>query len=100
MIENAVSTDPDAARWQRLPSVVQAEMAPDQAALLHLGTGQYHALNEVGTHIWALLQLPRTPHELCTALCSEYDVDPQRCAHEVATYLNVLHAAQLIEPVR
>ena len=33
--------------WQRSTQVVQAEMAPGQAALLHLETGQYHALNEV-----------------------------------------------------
>jgi len=100
MSEHAPHTPPNSARWKRTASVVQAEMAPEQAALLHLGTGQYHVLNEVGTHIWTLLQLPRAPDELCTALCSEYDVDPQRCADEVATYLNVLHAAQLIEPVR
>ena len=99
MSEHAPHTAPNPARWKRVANVVQAEMAPEQAALLHLGTGQYHALNAVGTRIWALLQLPRTLDALCAALCLEYDVDPERCADEVATYLDVLHAARLIEAV-
>ena len=99
MSEHAPRTAPNPARWKRVANVVQAEMAPEQAALLHLGTGQYHALNAVGTRIWALLQLPRTLDELCAALCMEYDVDPERCTDEVATYLDVLHAARLIEAV-
>lgn len=86
-------------RWQKSARVVQAEMAPGQAALLHLGTGQYHALNEVGTRIWALMAEPRTLAEVCAVLCAEYAIDPERCAAEVGTYLGVLHGAQLIEPV-
>jgi len=85
-------------RWQKSARVVQAEMAPGQAALLHLGTGQYHALNEVGTRIWALMAEPRTLGEICEVLCAEYAVDTERCSTEVRRYLNVLHGAQLIEP--
>lgn len=86
-------------RWQKSARVVQAEMAPGQAALLHLGTGQYHALNEVGTRIWGLMAEPRTLAEICAVLCAEYAIDAERCATEVGTYLGVLHGAQLIEPV-
>lgn len=85
-------------RWQKSARVVQAEMAPGQAALLHLGTGQYHALNEVGTRIWELLAEPTDLGEICQVLCTEYAVDAQRCTAEVEHYLGVLHGAQLIEP--
>jgi len=85
-------------RWQKSARVVQAEMAPGEAALLHLGTGQYHALNEVGTRIWTLIAEPRTLAEICAVLCVEYAVDAERCAAEVGSYLDVLHGAHLIEP--
>ena len=85
-------------RWQKSARVVQAEMAPGEAALLHLGTGQYHALNEVGTRIWALLAEPSSLGEICAVLCAEYEVDAERCTTEVVNYLGVLHGAQLIEP--
>ncbi len=84
--------------WQRSTQVVQAEMAPGQAALLHLETGQYHALNEVGTRIWELLAEPCTLDQICALLCTEYAVDAERCATEVASYLRVLEGAHLIEP--
>lgn len=88
----------DAARWRRVGGVVEAELAPGQAALMQLETGQYHALNEVGTRIWALLETARTTEDLCAVLCTEYAIEPPRCAAEVATYLGQLHDARLIEP--
>ena len=60
-------------RWQQAAGVVQAQMAPGQTALLHLATARYHAMNEVGSRIWALLEQPRTLAALCEALCEEYD---------------------------
>ena len=86
-------------RWQQAAGVVQAQMAPGQTALLHLATARYHAMNEVGSRIWTLLEQPRTLAALCEALCEEYDIDPARCAEEVATYLASLRADQLIEPL-
>lgn len=88
-----------ATRWKRMSGVVQAEMAPGQTALLNLDTGQYHALNETGTRIWALLDQPCAFDQICAVLCSEYAIDAQRCADELSAYLQILLGARLIEPV-
>ena len=73
-------------------------MTPGQLALLNLTTGQYHALNEVGSSIWALLEQPHSVEALCAALCEEYDIDTPRCLTEVTLYLGTLRALQLIDP--
>ena len=72
-------------------------MAPGQVALLHLGTGQYHALNEVGTRIWELLENPATLEEICDVLTCEYDIEHEDCASEARGFLESLEKAQLIE---
>lgn len=89
--------NPQGTRWTKTADVVQAQMGPDQTALLHMRTGQYHALNEVGSRIWMLLDHLHSLEDLCAVLSKEYDVDPVRCAQEVASYLATLHASQLIE---
>lgn len=99
MTEAALVYDPSGTRWQQAAGVVQAQMAPGQTALLHLATARYHAMNEVGSRIWALLEHPQTLAALCTTLCDEYDIDAERCANEVAAYLASLHADQLVEPL-
>ncbi len=89
----------EATRWKRMSGVVQAEMGPGQTALLNLDTGQYHALNETGTRVWALLERPCAFDEMCAVLCAEYAIDARRCADEVSAYLQMLLDAQLIERV-
>lgn len=97
MSEAAVETLPGR-HWKQAPGVVQAEFGPGQTALLHLTTGRYHALNGVGSRIWALLAEPCTLARLSATLCGEYDIDAARCAPEVEQYLSVLQGLDLIEP--
>jgi hypothetical protein len=96
MGEAAVKVLPER-RWKQAPDVVQAELGPGQTAVLHLTTGRYHALNGVGSRIWALLAEPCTMASLCATLCNEYDVDTERCAREVERYLSMLSGLQLVE---
>lgn len=99
MTETTPVYDPSGTRWLQAASVVQAQMAPGQTALLHLATARYHAMNEIGSRIWALLEQPHTLAALCATLCEEYDIDAELCANEVAAYLATLHADQLVEPL-
>lgn len=96
MGEAAVKVLPER-QWRQAPDVVQAELGPGQTAVLHLTTGRYHALNGVGSRIWALLAAPCTASRLCATLCDEYDVDTELCAQEVERYLSMLQGLQLIE---
>lgn len=69
----------------------------DGAVILHLASGQYFGLNEVGARIWALLARPRSIEDIQDEILVEYDVDIDRCAREVRTLLSDLKQANLIE---
>jgi len=94
-----MSVHENTAQWRQAAGIVEAELAPGQAALLQLETGQYHALNEVGTHVWSLLDAPRTLDEVCAVMCAEYTIEPAQCAAQIGAYLAQLRDARLIEPV-
>lgn len=48
----------------------------------------YHAVDEIGARIWALLQSPTTLPALVDRLTVEFDVDGERCRADVAPFLD------------
>src|SRR5438477_9116302 len=68
-----------------------------EAAVLHLGSGLYYGLNDVGARVWELIQEPRRVHDLADTILREYEVDRPRCEKDLATFLSALAAAGLIE---
>ncbi len=79
------------AQLQRLivatPNAVSCELA-GEAVILDASSGQYFALDAIGSRIWEWLQKPCTPASLCERLMEEYDVEPERCEADVATLIN------------
>lgn len=69
----------------------------DEAAILNTKRGIYYGLDPVGTEIWKLLQKPCKVAEIHQALLQEYDVEPERCQHDLLTLLEDLLKAGLIE---
>ncbi len=69
----------------------------DEAAILHLKSGIYFGLNEVGAFLWRRLQQPATVAALETAVLAEYAVTPEQCAADVQALLADLLAQKLIE---
>jgi coenzyme PQQ synthesis protein D (PqqD) len=67
----------------------------DEAVIL--GRDTYYGLNPVGARVWSLIQEPRTVGEVCTAIMSEYDVEPTRCERDVVDLLRKLGDERLIE---
>jgi hypothetical protein len=57
------------------PQVVYRALAGEGGVLLHLESGAYHGLNEVGTLIWGLLDEERTFDQLVAEL-REHLLDP------------------------
>ena len=64
--------------------------------ILQMKNGVYYSLDPVGAYIWEQIKKPATVRELCTAVESEYDVDPERCQRDVLELLNNLAKANLI----
>jgi hypothetical protein len=68
-----------------------------EAAILNIKNGVYYGLDPVGARIWNLVQEPRAVAEIQNAITSEYDVEPERCARDLASLLEKLLAEGLIE---
>ena len=68
-----------------------------EIVILDLTRGVYYGLDAVGAHIWALLQEPRSVEAIRDAILAEYEVEPERCEHDLLALLGNLESAHLIE---
>ena len=68
-----------------------------EAAILNLKTSTYFGLNTVGASIWKLIQEPKTVSQIGDAITQEYDVEPDRCEHDILELLQDLSKNGLIE---
>jgi hypothetical protein len=69
----------------------------DEAVVLHLKSGIYFGLNDVGARVWSLIQQPKSVADLREALLAEYEVAPDVCDRDLMQLLQDLKAADLIE---
>ena len=63
-------------RLQRSPNAT-FQVVADEAILIHLHTGVYYSLNEVGTVFWELLDGQRTLADCAAQIASEYNAPPE-----------------------
>jgi hypothetical protein len=63
-------------RLQRSPNAT-FQVVADEAILIHLQTGVYYSLNEVGTAFWELLDGQRSLHDCAAHLAAEYNAPPE-----------------------
>jgi hypothetical protein len=56
-------------------------------------------LNDVGSHIWRLIESPTTVHAIVEEIGREFEVSPDRAEHDVAEFLDKLAEAGLIRPL-
>lgn len=75
---------------------VSADLA-GEVVILNLKSGVYYGLNEVGAHIWQLIQQPKTVTTIRDTLLQEYEVDSDRCQRDLLGLLHELAAMGLIE---
>ena len=68
----------------------------DETVILHLKTGSYYGLNEVGTRIWNLIQNPTTFDSILKIILSEYDVEQQQLEIDLQKILQDLYDKGLI----
>lgn len=68
-----------------------------EAVILHLKTGIYHGLNEVGARIWTLIQEPKVVKEIKQVILEEYEVASDECDRDLIALLKDFLAAGLIE---
>jgi hypothetical protein len=87
---------PDTATITAIPDQTSVDLE-DEAAILHLKSGVYFGLNEVGAFIWRLLQQPRTVGEVRAAILAAYEVSPEQASHDLHALLAELRQHELID---
>ena len=65
--------------------------------LLHLESGDYHGINDVGCLIWELLDGERTVEAVALALRDGIEDAPSDLVDEVSVFLESLRARDLVQ---
>lgn len=68
-----------------------------ESVLLHLGTGRYFGLDEVGTLIWTLLAAGTSLPEIERRILEQYEVDADTVHGDVVRILDQLQSRELLE---
>jgi Coenzyme PQQ synthesis protein D (PqqD) len=68
-----------------------------EEVILHLDHGQYYGLTEVGTHVWQMIQEPKTVTEIKQNILKIYDVSDEVCEKDLLQLLQDLLDHELIE---
>ena len=64
--------------------------------LLHLETGEYHGLNEIGCRIWELVDGERTAADVIEAIRAEVDDPPAALDDDVTGFIDAMRERDLI----
>jgi hypothetical protein len=81
-------------------SAVGGQLTADlegEIVILHLESGTYYGLSQVGAQIWNLVQKPTSVGDVRDALLKEYDVAQDQCERDLLALLSGLKAQKLIE---
>jgi len=88
---------PKRAAIRRADRAVFRELSGDAGAvILHLDTGQYHGINEVGRLIWEAIGQGSTLAELVKAVRDQTQGVPANLEGEVAAFVEGLAARSLL----
>jgi hypothetical protein len=85
-------------RYSRSPQVVVRSLQEGEGAVaLHLQSGAYHGLNDVGALVWEMLEEPRTADELVAGIREHIPTAPPDFDADVRAFLDALAERGLVE---
>ena len=67
-----------------------------ETVILDMASGQYFALDAIGSAVWRHLQRPSTVQSICQRLMEEYDVSADRCESDVSALIRQLEQHGLV----
>jgi hypothetical protein len=82
----------------RVPDDVVFREVGDESMILHLGSGIYFGLDDVGTRAWQLLVDRRSVAAAAAVMADEFDADRATIESDVAALADELLARHLLEP--
>jgi len=72
-------------------------MVEGEGVLLHLQTGAYYSLNEVGSRVWELCNGKNSAEQIRSTVCAEYPSDPAVVRRDVEQFFARLLKEKLVE---
>lgn len=75
---------------------VLMQRADADVVLLNLDSGEYFALNEVGSRVWELCDGMRTSADIVTLICQEYDAPVETIKADVLGLITDLVHERLV----
>lgn len=82
----------------RTESIVTADM-DGETVMMHVESGNYFGLGEVGSTIWSMLQAPIEVRKIVDRLSESYDVERARCEAETLAFLVEMRTLGMIEEI-
>lgn len=77
------------------PQVVHDNL-DGEVILIHMDTGNYYSIDQVGAEIWDLLSTRRTVQQVVEELLLRYEGDSQEISKSVAEFIRQLEKEELI----
>jgi polyhydroxyalkanoate synthesis regulator phasin len=68
----------------------------DEVVMMHIQTGKYYGLDEVGSRIWEFINEKAKVSDIIEQLVQEYDVTYEECKKDVVDLLDDLQSNDLI----
>lgn len=72
------------------------EVVADEAVLIHLDTGTYYSLNDIGTEFWEMLDGEQSIREHAAVTADKYDVDVNRVIDDFIDLAEEMNDAGLV----
>lgn len=69
----------------------------DGAVLLDLGSGEYFSLNDVGYHIWHLIEQQQSMEEILSSLLDEFQVSEEDARRDLEDFVSALEEKNILK---
>ncbi len=88
---------PDGKRIARVSTSTLFREVQGESVLLHLESGEYFGLDDVGTRVWQLIVEKGDLDQVEAAMAEEFDVDQEVLSSDLRQMVDELAAKHLIE---
>lgn len=75
---------------------VMSETIDGETIIIHLGTGSYYSLQQVGADVWSAVARAANEEQVVDEIVARYDVAPDEAAPAIASLLQELEQENLI----
>jgi len=77
-------------------AALPATRVDDDLVILNIATGRYIGLDDIGRHIWDMIEAPMRVGDICEALAQQYRGDADAIAADAKTFLEELAGEGII----